>query len=76
MIAEGSSIKPGGVMPDIKQEVLEEAKKQLKMNLSVIDMLKRNTPLWAIAKSRDEWVTPLEKLVHDLSEIEKGNTPV
>ncbi len=31
-------------MPDIRELTLEEAKRQLKMNLSLIEMLKGNTP--------------------------------
>ena len=56
----------GSIMPDMKTLVLEEAKTQLKMNRSLLEMLKGNTPLEDLAKLRDEWVEPLEDLVREL----------
>lgn len=53
-------------MPDIKQMTLEEAERQLKMNKSLIEMLKGNTELEVIAKFREMWVEPLEGLVKEL----------
>ncbi|MGB2958232.1 MAG: hypothetical protein WBD30_05055 [Bacteroidota bacterium] len=56
-------------MPEIlelEEMVLEEAKTQLKMNQSMLEMLKGNTPLEDLARLRDEWVAPLEDLVREL----------
>jgi hypothetical protein len=44
-------------MPDIKQLTLAEAERQLKMNLSLIEMLKGNTDLEA-----DQTPVPLPML--------------
>jgi hypothetical protein len=46
--------------------VLSETKTQLKMNQSMLEMLKGNTPLEDLARLRDVWVTPLEELVREL----------
>lgn len=53
-------------MKDIRQLTLEEAETQLKMNLSLIEMLKKNTSLEDIARFREVWVEPLEGLVKEL----------
>ena len=56
-------------MPEIlelEEMVLEEAKTQLKMNQSMLEILKGNTPLEDLARLRDEWVAPLEDLVREL----------
>jgi hypothetical protein len=49
-----------------KEMVLSEAKTQLKMNQSMLEMLKGNTDLEDLARLRDAWVTPLEELVRGL----------
>jgi hypothetical protein len=59
-------------MSDIKQLTLEEAKNQLRMNLSLIEMLKGNTPIEIIAMFREKWVEPLEELIEELSEPPKN----
>jgi hypothetical protein len=59
-------------MPDIRQLTLEEAKRERKMYLSVIEMLKDNTPVETIARFRELWVEPLQELIQNLSE----NKPV
>jgi len=46
--------------------VLSEAKTQLKMNQSMLEMLKENTDLEDLASLRDVWVIPLEDLVQEL----------
>lgn len=53
-------------MPDIKQLTLAEAERQLKMNLSLIEMLKGNTDLEAIARFREIWVEPIQELIREL----------
>jgi hypothetical protein len=59
---------------DIKSLTLEEAKHQLKMNLSILEMLKENTPLDALASIREDWVEPLERLIAELTKgQEDGN---
>lgn len=58
-------------MPEIlelKTMVLEETKTQLKMNRSMLEMLEDNTPLEDLARLRDEWVDPLERLAKELQE--------
>ena len=53
-------------MPDIKQLTLAEAERQLKMNLSLIEMLKGNTDLETIARFRGMWVEPIQELIRGL----------
>lgn len=53
-------------MPDIKELALAEAERQLKMNLSLIAMLKGNTPDEVIADFREEWLQPWEEAVVEL----------
>ena len=53
-------------MPDIKNMTLAEAERQLKMTLSLIAMLKGNTPDEVIANFREEWVEPWEDVVVEL----------
>ena len=53
-------------MKDIKQLTLDEAERQLKMNLSLIELLKGNTDLEAIARFREIWVEPIEELIRVL----------
>ena len=48
-------------MPEIlelKTMVLEEARTQLKMNRSLLEMLEDSTPLEDLARLREEWVEP------------------
>jgi hypothetical protein len=54
---------------DLRSEVLKQAKIELRMNLSLLEMLKGNTPLEDLANLRERWVEPLERLVH---EIQRG----
>jgi hypothetical protein len=53
-------------MPVIKQLTLEEAERQLTMNLSLIEMLKGNTDVEAIARFREIWVEPIQELIRVL----------
>lgn len=53
-------------MPDIKEPTLAEAERQLTMNLSLIAMLKGNTPDEVIATFREQWVEPWEDVVVEL----------
>ena len=54
---------------DLRSEVLKQAKIELRMNLSLLEMLKGNTSLEDLANLREQWVKPLERLVH---EIQRG----
>ncbi len=49
-----------------RERVLDEARLQYKMNTSVLEMLKRNTPLEDLARIRDVWVTPIKELINEL----------
>ena len=51
---------------DIKQVTLAEAERQLKMNLSLVEMLKGNTDPDAIARLRKVWVEPIQELIRVL----------
>ena len=57
-------------MPDMKQMTLEEAKQQLKMKRSMLEMLKDNTRLDDLANLRELWTEPLERLIKDLEQSE------
>ena len=51
---------------ELRAELLEQAKIELRMNLSLIEMLKGNTPLEDLANLREEWIGPLRELVKEL----------
>ena len=53
-------------MPDLKQLTLEEAKQQLKMKRSMLEMLKDNTRLDDLANLKELWIEPLERLIKEL----------
>ncbi|HTY58530.1 MAG TPA: hypothetical protein VMF59_06910 [Bacteroidota bacterium] len=53
-------------------EFLRQARIELKMNLSLLEMLKGNTQLEDLANFRKEWVEPLKGLVDDLERIRPG----
>jgi hypothetical protein len=55
---------------NLRPEVLRQARIELKMNLSLLEMLKGNTSLSDIANLREEWVEPLKALVRDLENLE------
>jgi hypothetical protein len=55
------------MMPSLKSLSLPEARRHLKMNLSILEMLKGNTEPNDLAKLRELWVVPYEDLVHELS---------
>jgi hypothetical protein len=54
----------------LREKVLSEARITLNMNLSLLEMLKGNTPVEDIAKFRDEWAEPYERLVSELKGVE------
>lgn len=54
---------------ELRGEILKQAKIELKMNLSLLEMLKGNTELEDIANLREQWVEPLERLIQDLENI-------
>ena len=51
---------------DLRSEVLKQAKTELQMNLSLLEMLKGNTPLEDLANLRERWVEPLDCLIKRL----------
>lgn len=51
---------------DLKLKAIEKARTQLKMNLSLLEMLKGNTPLEDLAIFREQWVEPLVVLLREL----------
>jgi hypothetical protein len=53
-------------MRAIRRLTLLEVERKLKMNNSLIEMLKGNTDLEDIAKFRELWVEPLEALLKEL----------
>jgi hypothetical protein len=57
-------------MPDLKQLTLEEAKQQLNMKRSMLEMLKDNTRLGDLANLRELWIEPLERLIKELERAE------
>jgi hypothetical protein len=63
-------LNPAEIHPEhlgeLKAEVLKQAKLELKMNLSLIEMLKGNTLLEDLANLREEWIEPLQELIHDI----------
>ena len=63
-------LKPCDIHPEhlgeLRAEVLKQAKIELRMNLSLIEMLKGNTPLEDLANLREEWIEPLECLIEGL----------
>ncbi len=50
---------------------LDEARRHLKMNLSILEMLKGNTEPRDLARLRQLWVVPYEELIHQLSDETK-----
>jgi len=56
-------------------EVLKQARIELKMNLSLLEMLKGNTPLESLADLRDRWVEPLEVLIKELTKTDPSKGP-
>jgi hypothetical protein len=51
---------------ELKSEVLKQAKIELWMNLSLLEMLKGNTPLEDMANLREQWVEPFERIIEEL----------
>ena len=45
------------------------------MNLSLLEMLKGNTPLESLADLRDRWVEPLEVLIKELTKTDPSKGP-
>ena len=56
---------------DLRSEVLKQAKIELRMNLSLLEMLKGNTALEDLANLRERWVEPLEEFVRRLENEEE-----
>ncbi len=54
------------ILGDHRTEVLNQAKIELRMNLSLLGMLKGNTPLEDFANLRERWVEMLKRLVRIL----------
>ena len=53
---------------DLRSEVLKQAKIELRMNLSLLEMLKGNTSLDDLANFREDWIHPLEMLVQEIEQ--------
>jgi hypothetical protein len=51
---------------ELREEILKKAKIELRMNLSLLEMLKGNTELKDIANLRERWIEPLERLIQEL----------
>jgi hypothetical protein len=51
---------------DLRSEVLKQARVELRMNLSLLEMLRGNTSLEDLATLREEWVEPLQELIRQL----------
>lgn len=62
---EGIDISTFG---EFRFEVLKQAKIELRMNLSLLEMLKGNTPLEMLADLREQWVEPLESPIDELGD--------
>ena len=58
-----------GNLGELKGDVLKQAKLELKMSLSLLEMLKGNTQLQDLAKFRQEWNEPLERLIKELEKL-------
>jgi hypothetical protein len=63
-------LEPKGIddstLGELRSEVLKQAKIELRINRSLIEMLKGNTPLEDLANLRAIWIEPLERLVREL----------
>jgi hypothetical protein len=72
-------LKPCDIHPEhlgeLRAEVLKQAKLELKMNLSLIEMLKGNTPLEDLANLRKEWIEPLQGVIDELERQETVMKP-
>ncbi len=53
-------------MSNVKNLTLAEAKNQLRMNRSLYESLKGNTPIEDMARFREVWLEPLEGLIKEL----------
>jgi ribosomal protein S16 len=58
----------------LRPAVLQQAKIELRMNRSLLEMMKGNTPTEALVQLREEWVTPLERLIAELDNLQAGRT--
>lgn len=57
----------------LRAEFLKEDKARLKMNLSLLEMLKGNTQPQDIAALREVWVEPLQHLIEELQSSRCSN---
>jgi hypothetical protein len=56
------------MVPTLRSLSMTEARRHLKMNLSILEMLKGNTEPNDLARLRQIWVSPHEDLIRDLEE--------
>jgi hypothetical protein len=49
-------------------EIPKQAKIELRMNLSLLEMLKGNTNLEDLANLREQWIEPLEEIIRQLQD--------
>ncbi len=54
------------MIPSIRSLTLPEARRHLKMNLSILEMLKGNTEPGDLARLRKLWVSPYEERIDEL----------
>lgn len=67
--SRGTFAKPSGAMTFVLKSLsLPEARRHLKMNLSMLEMLKGNTDPEDLAVLRRLWIDPFEELITELNE--------
>jgi hypothetical protein len=62
------------MVPILRSLSLPEARRHLKMNLSILEMLKGNTEPNDLARLRQLWVAPYEEIVVDLEKLARPNS--
>ena len=61
------------MIPSLKSLSLSEARRHLKMNLSILEMLKGNTEPGDLARLRKLWVSPYEERIEELEKTMGGD---
>jgi hypothetical protein len=59
---------------DLRPAVLQQAKIERRMNRSLLEMMKGNTPTEALDDLRAEWVTPLGGLITELELLQADHS--
>ncbi len=60
------------MIPSLTSLTLSEARRHLKMNLSILEMLKGNTEPGDLARLRKLWVSPFEERIEELEKAMGG----